>query len=192
MVFSLSAQEIVERQGEYAEARNEYGQLRFSATAPIEDELSMSNEQLSIDFDALRAINPDIVGWIVVPGTEISYPIVQGRDNAHYLRHTFGGRQSASGAIFLDYRDAPDFRGRARIYGHNMRDGSMFAGLRGWDGDRFLIHTPDGTLEFAVTMRRAVSVCDGMFTSHADGVTLVTCVNGRPDVRFVVRGWPDA
>lgn len=183
--------EIAERQSKYAEARAEYDKLRDIAIPPAEGE-----DEEGIDFDALRAINPGVVGWIEVPGSRISYPIVQGSCNRHYLHHTFSGTRNASGAIFLDYRDqlctihytlsTNDPLSTIRIYGHNMRDGSMFNSLLNWRGDRFIIHTPESVMEVAVTFRGALPLTE--IVAIDGGVVLVTCVNGRPDVRFVVLG----
>lgn len=85
----------------------------------------------SMDLTALREVNGDVVGWLLIPGTTISYPLVQGADDAHYLSHTWDGRASAVGAIFLSAsasRDLSDFH--SLIYGHRMKNGSMFAGLK--------------------------------------------------------------
>ena len=61
----------------------------------------------------------------------LDYPVVQGEDNSYYLSHTFRGENNIAGSIFLDYRNSSDFKdGRSIIYGHNMKDGSMFHGLR--------------------------------------------------------------
>jgi len=208
LVTLHAGREVVERLDEYAEARTEYADLRDLAGAgllpppfggeaehsPSEQEQDGADESVTseIDWDALRSVNPNVVGWIVVPGTAISYPITQGTDNTHYLRHTFAGVRNASGAIFLDYRDASAFRGHVRIHGHNMRDGSMFAPLHGWDGDVFFVHTPDETLRFEVFIRRIVPATDEIYQFYNvdDGVqivTLSTCVNGRPDMRFVIQ-----
>jgi len=83
-----------------------------------------------VDFDALREINPDTVGWIMLPDTQINYPVVQGADNDRYLNHLFDGRRNATGAIFVDSYNQGGFVDRNTIiYGHHMRDGSMFAVL---------------------------------------------------------------
>ncbi|MCL2447302.1 MAG: class B sortase, partial [Oscillospiraceae bacterium] len=168
--------QIVSRSVEYRAAQSEYSNLREQAGS--------ENEDGGIQWDALAAINPGVVGWIVVPNTDISYPIVQGSDNARYLRYTFNGTRNASGAIFLDYRDQPNFSGRAKIYGHNMRDGTMFSSLLNWQGDYFTVHTPDGVVEFVVTARGALPLAEIV---QLDGVALITCVNGRPEVRWVVQ-----
>ncbi len=82
-----------------------------------------------IDFDALAQTNPEVVGWIYAPGTNINYPVVQCKDNnSKYLNTLFDGTSNASGAIFLDYEDAAPgmVDQQTTIYGHHMNDGSMF------------------------------------------------------------------
>lgn len=83
-----------------------------------------------VDFEALSAINPDVIGWIYMDGTNIHYPIVQGQDNDYYLNHLFDGTRNRSGSIFMDYRCASDFSDRHTIiYGHHLRDRTMFTNL---------------------------------------------------------------
>jgi len=78
-------------------------------------------------------INEDYVGWISVDGTSVNYPVVRGPDNAKYLNTTFGGKRNASGAVFMDYRCDGLLGGAVSVlYGHNMKDGSMFAGLKNY------------------------------------------------------------
>jgi len=87
-------------------------------------------DQLDFNWEALRAINPDIVAWVLIPGTRINYPIVQGPDNEYYLAHLFDDNSSGVGAVFLDYEGLPNLNAKNNlIYGHNMRDGSMFADI---------------------------------------------------------------
>lgn len=84
-----------------------------------------------MDFSALREVNGDVLGWILIPGTRISYPIVQGKDNEYYLTHTWKKWSSVVGAIFLEEGNSRDFSDfNTLIYGHRMNDGSMFAGLK--------------------------------------------------------------
>ena len=92
--------------------------------APEETETS----PVSVDFEALRQLGGDVIGWICLPDTVINYPVVQGRDNSYYLDHFPDGTSSVGGSIFADCACPSDFSGQNTIlYGHNMRDGSMFA-----------------------------------------------------------------
>ena len=84
-----------------------------------------------IDFDRLRSINPDVVGWLYYEGTVIDYPVVQGRDNDRYLYTLFDGTAGGFGTLFADAATEAPFRQfNTIVYGHHMRDGSMFAPLK--------------------------------------------------------------
>lgn len=84
-----------------------------------------------MDLNALRAINDEVSGWIMIPGTGISYPLLYTEDNSYYLTHTWTKDKSSVGAIFLDTQCAPDMSDfNTIIYGHRMRNGSMFGELK--------------------------------------------------------------
>lgn len=90
------------------------------------------------DFSKLLVINPETVGWLVIPGTKINYPIVQAKDNDKYLHTAFNGESSMAGSIFLDYESDPDMLGRNNIiYGHNMKNGTMFRDLIKFKDEEF-------------------------------------------------------
>ena len=85
----------------------------------------------SMDFSALREVNEDVLGWILIPGTKLSYPLVQGEDNSYYLNRTWRKSRNSVGAIFLECtnnRDLSDFN--TIIYGHRMNNRSMFGTLK--------------------------------------------------------------
>lgn len=91
-----------------------------------------------VDFEQLAQINPDIVGWIFIEGTDINYPVVQGSDNDYYLRHLFDGTYNSSGCIFLDAACSADFSDQhSIIYGHHMKNGTMFSGLMDYKQQSF-------------------------------------------------------
>ena len=93
--------------------------------------LAKSGGGLTVDFEALKEINPDTAAWIYGPDTGISYPVVLGGDNDYYLTHLFDGAENRSGCPFLDFRTSPDLSDpHIVIYGHHMRDGSMFTPLK--------------------------------------------------------------
>lgn len=112
----------------------------------------------SVDFDALREVNPDIVGWLFLEDTPINYPVAQGENNSRYLNHLYDGSRGKAGTPFLDYENSPDFTGRNSIvYGHNLLDGSMFSCLKEYAQQTYydahpymLLLTPDGALRMEV------------------------------------------
>ena len=133
------------------------GQVPVAADQPDEGE-----EVLSVDFDALQALNPDIYAWIEIPGTDISYPVVQNPYNdSYYLRTNSDGNYSAGGAIFSEATyNGTDFNDPVTIlYGHHMNAGNlMFGHLQDYYSDpEFLasdtyirIYTRDGMHNYAV------------------------------------------
>lgn len=93
----------------------------------------------TIDFAGLQQKNADVVGWLQIPTLEvINYPVVLGGDNAYYTSHSWDGEKSENGAIFLDFHNQGDFSQIHNIlYGHCMKDGSMFQSLGKWEGPEF-------------------------------------------------------
>lgn len=122
-----------------------------SVTAESDTEIKKEETYVSpISFDELRKINPDIVGWIRIADTSIDYPIVHTDNNDTYLDTDFEGKKNPSGAIFLDCDSEPDFSGRHNIiYGHHMKNGSMFKDIIKYKDESFyrahqdiVIYTP--------------------------------------------------
>ena len=85
---------------------------------------------MSVDFDELKKVNPDTVGWLYVNNTKINYPIVQSGDNNFYLSHSFKKAFSAAGWIFADFRsNLTNLEKNTVIYGHGRLDNVMFGSL---------------------------------------------------------------
>ena len=85
---------------------------------------------IDVDFNELKALNSDTVGWIKVEGTIINYPFVQSKDNNYYLRRSYDKTYNTGGWIFLDYRNKINNLGKNNIiYGHDRKDDSMFGSL---------------------------------------------------------------
>jgi sortase B len=85
---------------------------------------------ITVDFDALLQDCPDTVGWLYTMDGTVNLPVVQGTDNLYYLTHTADGREVSGGSLFLDYLNENDFSEDVSfIYGHNMKNGSMFEPL---------------------------------------------------------------
>jgi len=88
---------------------------------------------ISIDFEKLKTLYPDAIGWIFSENTNISFPLMHGGDNYFYLNHLPDRTANKLGSIFLDYRSSPKLDDEiVPIYGHNMNDGSMFASLQNY------------------------------------------------------------
>ena len=100
-----------------------------------------------IDFAALQEANEDICGWIVLDGTSIDFPIVQGGDNLEYLNKNAYGEPAVYGAIFLDTRNQADFSDPfSLLYGHHMNDGNMFGDIDLYERESFFQNHDSGTL----------------------------------------------
>ena len=104
-----------------------------------------------VDHEALAAMNGDYRCWIYAPDTQIDYPVVQCEDNRHYLKRMFNGARNSAGTLFIDYRNLPDFQDpNTLIYGHHMRNDSMFGTLTDYADQAYfeghpimLMMTPD-------------------------------------------------
>ncbi|MBQ0083780.1 MAG: class B sortase [Clostridiales bacterium] len=92
-----------------------------------------------IDFASLQAKNPEIFAWIKIPGTVIDYPVAQSfNDNAFYLSHDAYGKEDRKGAIYAEVYNSPNFGDpNTVLYGHNMKDGSMFRALHSFSNKEF-------------------------------------------------------
>ncbi|MBQ6453146.1 MAG: class B sortase, partial [Coriobacteriales bacterium] len=123
----------------YISARQTYSNIEKQADVTITMDVAEGTDEIphiTIDWDALRKVSPNIVGWIYIPDTKVSYPIVQASDNDYYLYRDANGKSSRSGAIYMDCDSKRDFSDlHSIIYGHSMQDGSMF---------RCLLKYPEG------------------------------------------------
>jgi len=122
---------------------------KFTAAAESENSSGKAEGQredvapLTVDFDALCSVNGDIAGWIYCEGTDINYPVLQGRDNDYYLDHTYDGAPGRAGSIFVEALNRPDFAdSNTIIYGHHMKNGSMFATLGNWADQEYYERHP--------------------------------------------------
>ena len=116
------------------------------------------NQNYDIDFKTLQAGNADIYAWLDIPDTTISYPILRSEEEDFYLTHNADKEESNYGAIYTQNYNAADFSDfNTIIYGHNIRDGSMFGTLRNFKDKEFFenhriinIYTPDKKLTYTV------------------------------------------
>ncbi len=156
-VFCVSGFQLFKIFKGYYDGRSEYDKVRELA---VEDENPDEGEdggdalRFNVDFDELLRINPDTIGWIrfAPEPSIINYPVVQGKDNDEYLHKTFSANENTLGAIFLNVDNNPNFNDKNSIvYGHRMRDGSMFRHIQDYDNKAFweanpyfYIYTKDG------------------------------------------------
>ena len=107
---------------------------------------------ISVDWESLQSKNSDVVGWLYMPDTAINYPVMQTTDNDFYLHRDMNGVYSAAGTLFVDATSVlNETLSNYIIYGHHMRDGSMFASIDRYstdgyyDAHPYLFYlTPDG------------------------------------------------
>ena len=105
-------------------------QTDVPATTAEATAVPLETPPITVDFDALRAINPEIVGWLYCADTPINDPVAYTDNNAYYLKHLYTGEANRSGTLFVDCRCSPDFSDpNTIIYGHHMRSGARFACL---------------------------------------------------------------
>ena len=187
-VFLFSGFQLVKIMLEYKQGTDEYDSIRQYVTeVPPEDTAEEEQPQEekekpvppSVDWESLKGINPDIIAWISIEGTEISYPVVQGTDNDYYLKHTFEGTQNAAGSIFIDYMNSKSLEDcNTVIYGHNMKNGSMFGLLRRYfqekesvPGKHIWLCTPEKNWRYEIFSSHTVAA-DGnvytLFSAHDD------------------------
>lgn len=130
---------------------------------PLPDEAA---HLANLDLAALREVNEDVIGWLEIPGTEVSYPLVQGTDNWFYLSYNWKKEASGAGAIFLEATNSSglsDFH--LIIYGHRMGNGSMFGSLKSYSGTEYFLEHPSVYLVDGAAVRRY-----DIFAVHEAGV----------------------
>lgn len=175
-VFLFSAYQLLHIYMEYKKGSDEYDAIKDVAVIePAQEEETEDEPQLQapqIDFEALQATNPDVVGWLELEAIDISYPIVKGKDNDKYLHYTFEGKKNAAGAIFMEYTNKSDFSDcNTIIYGHNMKNGSMFGKLKKFQREDVYsvspylwICTPDGSYRYEIFSYHTTSATGDTYT----------------------------
>ncbi len=167
-IFLFAAGKLLQIYLDYKKGADTYQELLEYVEEPADDtkptpdgeldEEDSSSPYLQVDFEGLKKENPDVVAWIEVPALQISYPVVQGTDNSYYLHHMFTGESSKSGSIFVDYHNHADFTdSNTIIYGHNMKDKTMFGTLDSYRDESlyqkdpyFYIYIPDYVLKYQI------------------------------------------
>lgn len=128
---------------------------------PEEEDLEVHQKaELPMDFEGLKQVNPEIYAWIRIPDTNIDYPILQHEDidQSYYLTRNLYGKEASAGSIYTENYNSRDFTDpNTIIYGHNMKNGSMFHNLRYFaqesyftEHEELLIYLPDKILQYRI------------------------------------------
>lgn len=196
-VFCFSAYQLFTIYKGYKEGVDEYRAVAHEAVVKSVEPLEVKQQKVTetgealtpelveietpdVDFEKLQQINPDVIGWLEIEALdEISYPIVQGKDNDYYLHRTFKKADNYAGSIFVDYTNARDFSDcNTIIYGHNMKNGSMFGKLKQLyekekykDSKYLWICTPAGKYRYEIFSMQYADVNSDtytLFSEHSD------------------------
>jgi len=124
VVFLFALYNVISILTDYKEIDNYYEET-VKEFAEVEEGILAG-----VDFARIRKVNKDIIGWIDIEDTDISYPVLQGEDNDYYLSRNYEKQYLVAGSIFMDAWNDPEFNDKHTIiYGHNMHNGSMFGSL---------------------------------------------------------------
>lgn len=187
VVFAVSAYKLYGIFSEYNKGDKEYQKIQ-DLVINTEKKDDTKEEAFSVDFEKLLEMNSDVVGWIRFDEpSEINYPVVQGRDNEEYLKRTFEANTNKLGTLFVDVNNPGDFSGRNTfIYGHNMKNGSIFAQLLKYKDDSFYkehpyfyIYTPDGKVRTYEIFSAGVvkDTSDSYIMDYADDAAFQTYID---------------
>lgn len=153
IIVVVSGVNVFRLSREYQKGINEYENLEQYASLEgneaaqgdqnaqeTEEQESQIPVSVDVKYDELKKINEDFVGWLYYEPLEINYPIVRGNDNDYYTLYTFEKEKNNSGAIFMDFLNRKDYSDfNTIIYGHNMRNGTMFGSLKKLLNDQEII-----------------------------------------------------
>ena len=121
-----------------------------------------------VDFESLRIINEYVVGWLYCQDTVINYPVTQCKNNRYFLHYRFDGVEHKAGCLFVDAANHPDFKDQNTIiYGHHMKNGSMFGTLTNYKKQAYYDEHP--TMLFLTPKRNYVLRLFAGYVCAADG-----------------------
>ena len=180
-VFCYAAFNLYHIYTEYKKGTDEYNQFeemavteRDADSAEVAGPSAQIKPPIEVDFDKLKSVNEDVVGWIYVDALpDISYPIVKGKDNQTYLHQTYEKNYNFAGTIFVDYENSGDFSDcNTLVYGHNMKNGSMFGHLKKFREDDklykqdkyFWILTPERNYRYEIITAYTTGVNSDTYT----------------------------
>ncbi len=137
-VFLYSTYELSRIAYDYYNNQKVLAEVQEIYERPVESVKTEEATDVRSEFDKLHAINEDIVGWVEIDGTKINYPILQAPNNDYYLTRNYKHETSRAGSIFMDYRNQLKEEKNMILYGHRMKDESMFQQLTKYENENFL------------------------------------------------------
>ena len=185
-VFCYAAFNLYHIYTEYKKGSDEYNKIADMAVMERDpDKEEQSDEAagpdgpkltapMQIDFASLKRVNEDVIGWIYIEALDgVSYPVVKGTDNSTYLHMTYEKNYNFAGTIFIDYENSADFNDcNTLVYGHNMKNGSMFGQLKEFSKDEatyqksryFWIFTPEKSYRYEIISAYTTAVNSDTYT----------------------------
>jgi sortase B len=153
-----------------------------------------------MDFDELKKANPDIYAWITIPEANVDYPILQSEtDNSFYLTHTVNGKKSVYGSIYTENYNAKDFSDfNTVVYGHNMKNGTMFGSLKKFRDANFFnqnryitVYMPQRILKYeifaAVTWDNKHILLSRSFENEINRITYIEDIFSVRDINSQIK-----
>ncbi len=204
-IFCICLLFIVKDIINYRSAQKEYKKLGL--TFPLKNDRTVQNpgnDDTAVElkssttaskFEELYKINPDLVGILSIPSLNLLYPVVQGADNEKYLNITFEGKKNPAGCLFMDCQNNNTFMDdNTYIYGHNMKDGSMFGSLKKMTREDFdyknasaYIITKSKTYSYKFEKAEVVNVNEYKASKNKQSaLTLYTCWSNDKKRRLLV------
>jgi len=168
-IIGFSLYKIITIGHGYMEGRETYTEI--AEEAGTAEDAKAEKDDVKVEFDKLRKKYPDVKAWIYSKGTIINYPVAQGRDNEWYLHRTLDGLWNGAGTLFIDKNNAKPFKDFLTIiYGHHMRDGSMFGSLVKYRDDDYYqkhktlrLYTPKQNYDLEVIGVCTIPADSGMY-----------------------------
>ena len=177
-IFVCSAGVVAYVYHGYGKVEQVYTEAAKSYTTKQQEkeEKGGSSAPIQVDFDALRAQNPDIIGWIYCPDTVINYPVLHGKDNDQYLHHDYLGNYDFAGCIFIETTNRPDFSdAKTIVYGHHLLTELMFSCLENWQDQSFYnkhpvmwLLTPERDYQVVLVSGQHVSAYSDLYQTIVD------------------------
>ena len=116
----------------------DWSKRTYARAYTAKDKIELSEDEILPELKEIYALNDDLIGWLVIPGTIVDYPVVQNEDNEYYLHRDFYGAENSNGQIILDVKCDPYTPSYNLIVsGHHMNNGSMFGSLTKYSEERY-------------------------------------------------------